>query len=97
MVAYTVCFIPSHRTIQVSHGTSLLEACHAAGLPLASSCDRSGICRACRVQIVAGEDNLCAVTRPEQEAKRQGALGNHERLACLARVQGPVTITTTYW
>jgi 2Fe-2S ferredoxin len=82
---------------RVADGTTLLRAALDTGLPLASSCDGAGICRACRVQVLDGEHNLSARTESEHEAAREEGLEGDERYACLARVHGPVTVTTSYW
>lgn len=86
-------FEPSGRTFVVKTGGSLLRAARRARLPLASSCRGIGICLACKVQILEGAENLSPLT----ERERAAGLHDQERLACMAQVYGPVTITTTYW
>jgi 2Fe-2S ferredoxin len=94
---HTLRFDPSGRTTLVQAGTSLLRAALDAGMPLASSCDGTGICRACRVRVVAGEKNLSSLSNVEQLARASGELEVDERYACQACALGPVTITTSYW
>jgi ferredoxin len=43
--------------------------------------------------VLDGAANLSEVSRREQAA----GLSSTERLACMALVHGPVTITTSYW
>lgn len=86
-------FEPSGRIFVVKKGGSLLRAARRARLPLASSCRGIGICLACRVQILEGAENLSPLT----DRERSAALPEGERLACMACVFGPVTITTSYW
>jgi len=86
-------FEPSGRTFVVKKGGSLLRAARRARLPLASSCRGTGICMACRVQILEGSENLSPLT----DRERAAGLHDQERLACMALVYGPVTITTSYW
>jgi 2Fe-2S ferredoxin len=81
----------------VQEGTNLLRAALDAGMPLASSCDGTGVCRACRVRVVAGDENLSPRSSAELLAGEEGALEPNERYACQAWVLGPVTITTSYW
>lgn len=97
MTVHEVRFLPSERVTFVEEGTTLLRAALDGGMPLGSSCDGAGICRACRVRVVQGAANLSPVSEFERAIAEGLALESNERLACLARVQGPVTITTEYW
>ena len=47
-------FQPSGRSIRVPAGTTLLEATHRAGLPMASACGADGICGRCGVEVLTG-------------------------------------------
>jgi ferredoxin len=88
-----VTFAPSGRAVSVDAGTTVLQAARLARLPLASSCRGVGVCDACRVRVVRGGADLSAADGREQGTK----LESDERLACQARVSGPVTVTTSYW
>ncbi len=66
-------------------------------LPLGRSCDGVSLCGFCRVRIIDGEKNLSPVGRSEMEVLKGLGAGSGERLACCARVRGPVTVTTKYW
>ena len=90
---HTVRFEPQGRSFRVLQGASLLRAALRARLPLASSCRGSGACQACLVRVLQGAEHLSAPSSRELAAGIQG----DERLACMARVHGPVTITTYYW
>jgi 2Fe-2S ferredoxin len=90
-------FDPSGRTTHVPDGANLLRTTLDARMPLASSCDGTGVCRACRVRVVAGKENLSPLSHVEQVARASGELDVDERYACQACVLGPVTITTSYW
>lgn len=90
-------FLPSGRALQVPKGTSLLEAARRAGLPLASSCDGEVACGWCSVQVLEGQMNLTAMGPNEQQVLARIDAGAVYRLACQARVQGEVVITTSYW
>lgn len=87
-----VTFAPDGRKFDVRAGATLLRAARRARLPLGSSCRGVGVCVACRVKVVDGEQNLSP--REEIEEVR---LPRGERLACLARVHGPVTIANENW
>ena len=83
------------RQVTVRRGASLLHAAVKAGLPMGQSCRGIGICAACKVRVLDG-----AVQAPdllERQLTHRVPLEPGERYACRARVDGPCTITTTYW
>lgn len=92
-----VTFHPSGRTLDVPPGTTLLEATRAAGLPLAASCDGATVCGWCRIHVLTGGEAL-SPPAPAESARlaRRGAAPD-ERLACVARILGDVTVTASYW
>ena len=92
-----VSFSPKGTQFNVKTGGSLLRAARRARLPIASSCRGEGVCLACRVQILEGAENLSEPGDWELLVMKRGKFESGERLACLANVFGPVTITTTYW
>jgi ferredoxin len=77
--------------LDVRPGALLLTSAVRARLPIGRSCRGLGACGACRVQILDGANQLTPPT--EWEA----ALPGGERLACQARVFGPVTVGAGYW
>jgi ferredoxin, 2Fe-2S len=89
--------VPSGREVRVAAGTTVLEAVVAGGLPLGQSCSGVAVCGACRVRVVAGAKHLSPVADDERKVLTSLGAGDDERLACRARVQGAVTVTTTYW
>ena len=93
----TVRFEPSGISRTVEKGTLLLDTARDAGLPIAQSCGGFAICSWCRMQILEGGENLSAPGAPEERMRRRGQLGEGERAACQAEVQGDVVVTTTYW
>jgi ferredoxin, 2Fe-2S len=88
-----VSFEPTGRTFVVKKGGSLWRAALRARMPIASSCRGQGACRACRVRVLSGEENLNPLTARESKL----GLEPGERLACMTEVHGPVTITAPYW
>jgi uncharacterized 2Fe-2S/4Fe-4S cluster protein (DUF4445 family) len=57
---WTVTFLPSHGTVAVADGTTILEAARAAGLMVQSPCNGAGVCGKCRVTLANGEAaNAC--------------------------------------
>lgn len=92
-----VTFLPSGRTFNVLHGSTLLRAAIRARVPIASSCRGTGACKACRVRVLDGASNLSLPEERERQVAFAAGLDDDERLACFARVLGPVSISTTYW
>jgi adenylate cyclase len=84
---------PDGRFVEVTPGTSVLEASRTAGIPHAHVCGGRGRCSTCRVR-VRGES--CSLDPPsEDEARvlrRIGARPN-VRLACQLRPRGEVEVT----
>jgi len=93
----TVRFEPSGCSILVPHGTLLLDAARQAGLPVAQSCGGFAICSWCRMQVLAGGENLSAIEANEGRLIRRQSFAPNERASCQAEVHGDVTVTTTYW
>ena len=93
----SVQFEPSGREVRVVHETSLLDSVLQAGLGLGQSCDGIALCGFCRVQVVEGIENLSPMAEEERQILAAQHAGANERLACRARIAGPVTITTDYW
>lgn len=88
---------PSGREVRVLLDSLLIDAVHQACLPLGQSCDGVALCGFCRVSVLEGIDNLSPRATEELKVLRSLHAGPNERLACCARVTGPVTITTDYW
>jgi adenylate cyclase len=88
---------PSGREISVVQETNLLDAVLQAGLGLGQSCDGVALCGFCRVQVLKGFENLSPMAEEEEKILSSQHAGDDERLACCARIKGPVTITTDYW
>ncbi|MEN8164772.1 MAG: 2Fe-2S iron-sulfur cluster-binding protein [Acidobacteriota bacterium] len=88
---------PSGRVAKVVENSTLMDAVQSVMLPLGRSCDGVSLCGYCRVRVVAGVENLSPVTQGEREILKGLRADAAERLACCARVQGPVTVTTSYW
>jgi ferredoxin len=88
---------PSGREAVVIHDSNLMDVIHQIGLGLGQSCDGIALCGFCRIQVLEGMDNLSPMESEEEKILASMHAGDDERLACCAAIQGPVTITTTYW
>ena len=88
---------PSGREVRVVHETNLMDAVLQTGLTLGQSCDGIALCGFCRVTVIEGLENLTPAESEEKKILAAEHAGNDERLACCARVHGPVTVTADYW
>lgn len=90
-------FVKTYPALEVEQGTVLMEALLKAGLPVASSCHGDGICGKCRVQIVAGAENLTKINEIETLVRDRLRVPAEFRISCQTRVVGDITIDTAYW
>lgn len=90
-------FEPSHRTVEVPAGTSLLEAARQGGLPVASACGAEGLCARCGLTILAGGDEVPPESERERDVKRRNRIDASLRLACYVGVVGDMTVTAPNW
>lgn len=90
-------FEPSHRTVQVRPGTTLLEAAQRADLPIASACGSDGVCARCGLEILEGGEALSDETEGERAIKARNRIDPKLRLACRATAGSDVTATAPYW
>jgi 2Fe-2S ferredoxin len=90
-------FVKAYPTLQVESGALLMEALLKAGLPVASSCHGDGICGKCRVQVVAGSENLTPANAIEALVRERLRVPSGYRISCQTRVMGDITIDTAYW
>lgn len=88
---------PSGRVAKVVENLTLMDAVEQAMLPLGRGCDGVSLCGFCRVRVINGAENLSPVAHAEREILNGLRADASERLACCARVRGPVTVTTGYW
>src|SRR5438034_6959969 len=79
-------------TVLARLGDSLLRVAWANKVPLESGC-RMGLCGSDPVRILSGHDNLSPPTAGERATLKRLGLPTECRMACTARVRGPVTIT----
>ena len=72
--------------IPVPAGATLLAALQAAGHDWMHACGAKGRCTTCRVQVLAGLENLTPATEAELRYRAAGRLLPTERLTCQARL-----------
>jgi len=72
--------------VAVPAGATLLAALHRAGHDWQHACGARGRCTTCRIQVLAGAENLTPPTEPELRYRAAGRLLPTERLTCQARL-----------
>ena len=72
--------------IEVPADATLLAALHAAGHDWMHACGAKGRCTTCRVQVLAGLEQLSPLTAAEERYRAAGRLLPTERLTCQARL-----------
>jgi ferredoxin len=90
-------FRPLRKTREIKAGATILAAANRVEAPIGQSCSGDGICGWCRVVVLEGASNLAPPGPLELKLMREKDFAPNERAACLAKVEGDVTITTTYW
>ncbi len=84
--SHKVVFGFDRKEVFIAEGSTVLDACQAAGIPIDSVCDGKGKCGRCKVRITGpfSADESTLLTESE---RREGIV-----LACLARPQGDVRV-----
>jgi ferredoxin len=76
---------------------TLLAAAMKNGVRLMHACGARKLCSTCRVSVEAGDENLSPMTFKERLSLRGHlAFGSRTRLACQARVTGPVEVHSIF-
>lgn len=76
--------------VEIEHRNPLLAGLVASGLQINHFCGGNGSCGTCKFEVVEGLSNL---QRPTTAEIVSGAGSEpHRRLACQARIVGPITI-----
>ncbi len=89
-----------HSLVPLCGAGTLMEACLAMGLPVASSCQGRGACGRCVLTILEGGQHLVAAEERELRVLDRNQATEAQRLACQCPAPDPaasVTITTGYW
>jgi adenylate cyclase len=84
---------PDGRFVDVTPGTTVLEASRIAGIPHASVCGGRGRCSTCRVRVRAEPGSIDPPEPEEQRVLRRIAATPNIRLACQLRPRGNVEVT----
>ncbi len=90
-------FHPLGKERDVRPGVTILSAANQAKVPIGQSCSGDGICGWCKVRVLAGKEHLSPPTELERKLMATYEFEPDERSACLAKVRGDITVTTSYW
>jgi ferredoxin len=86
-----VTFMPAGQSFEVAPGTTILVSAIQNGLQLRHDCTEA-ICGTDRVKILAGKETLSEKNDNEELTLEMMNAGLEDRLACVARVNGDVTV-----
>lgn len=84
---------PDGKSGEVPADLSLLDAAEQLGFPLNHDCGGNASCTTCRVDVIAGGENLSDIDFDEQDLLDREALTEpYHRLGCQARILGNVIV-----
>lgn len=83
-----VTFLPAGVTVEAPEGDSLFEIAGAHKVPIATRCKGEARCGCCLVEVIDGGENLNKIRIDERDYLPR----EEYRLACRARVFGPVRV-----
>ena len=86
-----VTFMPAGQSFEVAAGTTILVSAIQNGLRLRHDCTEA-ICGTDRVKILSGKEQLSEKNDNEELTLEMMNAGPDDRLACVARVVGDVTV-----
>ena len=87
-------FVDEGKRVAVTEGQSLLEIAESNGMAIESGC-RMGICGADPVAIKDGMECLSGISDDERATLERLGLAPNTRMACCARISGPVSLSLT--
>lgn len=89
-----ITFEPSGLRLVAKPGATLLDLAESGEQTIEAGC-RMGVCGADPVCVVSGMDNLSPISSDEQATLERLGYAENTRMACCARIEGPVTIALT--
>jgi ferredoxin len=94
-----VTFLPDGQTLEVLPGRRVLAAVLDADRPIGYACRGLGVCVACCLWVEGAQSPVSEaeerLLRQVEGPMKQGAA--RRRIACLAKIEGAVTIQADYW
>lgn len=86
-----VTFMPAGQSFEVAAGSTILVSAIRNGLQLRHDCTEA-ICGTDRVKILSGKEHLSEKTENEELTLEMMNAGPDDRLACVERIVGDVTV-----
>lgn len=90
-------FVPLGKSREIKAGSTVLAAASQCDIPIGQSCMGEGICGWCKVTVVTGQEHLVPPGNLELKLIHEKEFRDDERAACLAKINGDITVTTSYW
>lgn len=92
-----VLFVPQEKSREIKAGSTILAAANQSRVPIGQSCSGEGICGWCKVRILSGLEHMLPPSELERKLIEEKGFDRDERAACLAKIGGDITVTTSYW
>ena len=89
-----VTFLPEDKRVVAKPGMTLLEVAEANGMPIEAGC-RMGVCGADPIAVLDGMQHLSAISDDERSTLDRLGFADNTRMACCARIDGPVKMCLT--
>lgn len=90
---HRVTFLPANITVEVEEGTSVLDAALNHAVDLEHNCGGNCACSTCHVIVQEGMESLSPQSEEEEDQLDDAeGLTTRSRLACQAKISGPVVI-----
>lgn len=90
---HRVTFLPANITVEVEEGTSVLDAALNHAVDLEHNCGGNCACSTCHVIVQEGMESLSERSEEEEDQLDDAeGLTTRSRLACQAKISGPVVI-----
>jgi adenylate cyclase len=90
-------FVPLGKEKEIRSGATIISAANQLKVPIGQSCSGDGICGWCKVRVIEGREHLAPPGELEMKLFQTYSYDPDERAACLAKVKGDITVTTSYW
>lgn len=83
--------------LAVPDGTTILVAARSADVDISHYCGGMASCGTCRIVVREGAENLSPIQPREHMVLGHESASAGDRLACQARIRGPVSVKVPRW
>ena len=91
---HKVTFQPMGISTQVAAGKTIMDAAAGQDIRLRSDCGGKGLCGKCVVEVTQ-KDHVSPLTENEAKLLARDLIANGGRLACAARIEGPLSVSVS--